>query len=84
MCKYCGFEEDSDRMMDNSGNNDIMSISDGHEAVELSLWRYMDKRRNIKEACLSMELVVKHEGSSYLLDEKSINIKYCPFCGREL
>lgn len=77
MCKYCKFEEDSDRMIDKSGNNDIMSISDGHEAVELSLWRYVSKQGNVKESCLSMELVVKHEDYVSLYRKtKEVRIMY--------
>lgn len=74
MCKYCA----------GYGYNQIISITEGHEFVQLYLNRGT-KESDIKHRnYLSLDLMVDIAGLPYPLESKTINIKYCPFCGREL
>ena len=85
MCKYCKLKTLNKDVGERANNSiSIARIKDGSQTFEVYLNRYIletdDIHRNI--------LVLDHGftyGTNWLsLNEKSVEIKYCPFCGEEL
>ena len=44
----------------------------------------LDEEADIHRASLILDLEVKLGDGEYTLKNKEVNIKYCPFCGKEL
>ena len=62
----------------------ILRNVDGSHISEVYLNRHIVESDDISEASISIDISVKLDDSKYLIKEKEIKIKYCPFCGEEL
>ena len=66
------------------GNNMILRNVDGSHISDVYLNRHIVESDDISEASISIDISVKLDDAEYLIKEKEIKIKYCPFCGEEL
>ena len=81
MCKYCKFRS----VIADGKDNEVQLISklkDGSQVFELKLFRYEDDNEKLAE--LIIEESVDSESGLVYVKQKTIKIKYCPFCGEEL
>lgn len=83
MCKYCSY----DNSISNSGEcaNSVPTVGKidmGNLHVELIFNRYECGETNNKE--LILELNADTDCGYANINEKHIEIKYCPFCGEKL
>lgn len=84
MCKYCKLKTFNEAIGEKGSENiTIGKVKDGSRIVQIYINRYIVKSENINRSELVIENVVNLD-SEYVLGEKSIKIKYCPFCGEEL
>lgn len=84
MCKFCKLETISEEIGEKSnGNLTIGRLKDGSRIAQIYFNRYIVASENINRSELVIENVVNLDGE-YILGEKRIKIKYCPFCGEEL
>lgn len=82
MCKYCKMTPD---VMEGEmcGLKDIGRVKNGHDVVDLYLYRYYDGKGGRINA-LNIDLGIAADKSTvYSVKEKNIAIKYCPFCGEK-
>ena len=84
MCKHCKVRVFSEKYGEKIGNNMILRNVDGSHISEVYLNRHIVESDDISEASISIDISVKLDDSKYLIKEKEIKIKYCPFCGEEL
>lgn len=84
MCKFCKLTTISERLGEKTTENiTIGKVKDGSRIARVYINRYIVETENINRSELIIENVVDLSGE-YVLGEKSIKIKYCPFCGEEL
>lgn len=84
MCEYCKLETLNEKLGEKSNNcKTIGIIKDGSQIFEVYLGRYKVEKNNYQENLLKMSLQVDVDGR-YPVKDKTIKIKYCPFCGEEL
>ena len=84
MCKHCKVEVFSEKYGEKIGNNMILRNVDGSHISDVYLNRHIVESDDISEASISIDISVKLDDAEYLIKEKEIKIKYCPFCGEEL
>ena len=84
MCKHRKVEVFSEKYGEKIGNNMILRNVDGSHISEVYLNRHIVESDGISEASISIDISVKLDDAKYLIKEKEIKIKYCPFCGEEL
>ena len=84
MCKHCKVEVFSEKYGEKTGNNIILRNVDGSHISDVYLNRHIVESDDISEASISIDISVKLDDAEYLIKEKEIKIKYCPFCGEEL
>lgn len=73
MCKYC-----------QDFYSQLIRVTDGSQAIELSFLRYVDSQDRIAKNVLDLSLFCKIGDTEYEVKDKEIRIKYCPFCGEKL
>ena len=73
MCKYC-----------QDFYSKLIRVTDGSQAIELSFLRYVDSQDRIAKNVLDLGLSCKIDDAEYIVKDKEIRIKYCPFCGEKL
>ena len=84
MCEHCKVRVFSEKYGEKIGNNMILRNVDGSQISEVYLNRHIVESDGISEASISIDISVKLDDAEYLIKEKEIKIKYCPFCGEEL
>lgn len=85
MCEHCKVEVISETYGEKIGNNMILRNDDGSNISEVYLNRHIVESDDISEASISIDISLKLDDTTeYLIKEKEIKIKYCPFCGEEL
>ena len=84
MCEHCKVRVFSEKYGEKIGNNMILRNVDGSHISEVYLNRHIVESDDISEASISIDISVKLDDTEYLIKEKEIKIKYCPFCGEEL
>lgn len=84
MCEHCKVRVFSEKYGEKIGNNMILRNVDGSHISDVYLNRHIVESDDISEASISIDISVKLDDSEYLIKEKEIKIKYCPFCGEEL
>lgn len=84
-CKYCKTVTVNEDLGERTnGCNKVISLIDGSTVLELQLNRYIVESQDKHDGELILEHAVKIDGSVFTVKQKSIKIKYCPFCGEEL
>lgn len=84
MCKYCELEfivETGEKL---NNNMPIMTITDGSRVIDLSFNRYIDEENDVYHNELIIDNAVMLDNGAYTVNDKHIEIKYCPFCGEKL
>lgn len=82
MCRYCKLETIGEGERRNNLTR-MIRIKDGSEVIELYLARYnTDDGMHISE--LVVDQAVNTDAGCCTVHDKSISIKYCPFCGEKL
>lgn len=84
MCEHCKVRVFSEKYGEKIGNNMILRNVDGSHISEVYLNRHIVETDDISESSISIDISVKLDDAEYLIKEKEIKIKYCPFCGEEL
>lgn len=84
MCEHCKARVFSEKYGEKIGNNMILRNVDGSHISEVYLNRRIVESDDISEASISIDISVKLDDAEYIIKEKEIKIKYCPFCGEEL
>lgn len=85
MCKYCKVRVFSETYGEKIGNNMILRNVDGSNISEVYLNRHIVESEGYHDASISIDISLKLDDTTeYLIKEKEIKIKYCPFCGEEL
>ena len=84
MCKHCKVRVFSEKYGEKIGNNIILRNVDGSRVDEVYLNRHIVETEGYHDASISIDISVKLDDTEYLIKEKEIKIKYCPFCGEEL
>ena len=84
MCKYCNFKHVNEYVGEKTNENTtIKRIRDGSHVIDLTLNRYHND-----DGYRAGELIVDQQVSLpdglYTVNQATIKIKYCPFCGEEL
>ena len=84
MCKFCKLKTISKTIGEQTTDNiTIGKVKDGSRIAQVYINRYIVETENINRSELVIENAVNFSGE-YVLGEKRIKIKYCPFCGEEL
>ena len=84
MCKFCDLTILNEEVGEMAADPRLARIKDGSPLFDLYLSRYIVEEADIHRASLIMDLEVKLGDGEYTLKNKEVNIKYCPFCGKEL
>jgi hypothetical protein len=87
MCKYCKMKENRKCGEKTNDNVRVMRIKDGSHILDLTLYRYAitDEEADFEPINdLVLEESVMSLGHAYEVQDKSIHINYCPFCGEKL
>ena len=84
MCKFCDLTILNEEVGELAADPRLARIKDGSQIFDLYLNRYIVEEADIHRASLILDLEVKLGGGEYTLKNKEVNIKYCPFCGKEL
>lgn len=85
MCKYCKLKTLNKSVGEKTNESkQILKLMDGSQSFNLYLNRYVVEADGIHRAELSLELCANTEAGQIFVKDKSVNIKYCPFCGEEL
>ena len=84
MCKYCKLKTFNEKIGEKGSENvTIGKVKDGSRIAQVYINRYIVESENINRSELVIENAV-NLGGEYVLGDKRIKIKYCPFCGEEL
>ena len=85
MCKYCELEFIPETGEKTNNVVTVMTIKDGNRIIDLWMNRYIDEERDVRNNELIInDGIVALYGDVYSVNEKHINIEYCPFCGEKL
>lgn len=85
MCKYCKVKTINKEVGEKTTNGDsFLKIKDGHQILEVFLDRYIVEDDGIHRQQITLNHSVDMGANVYTLFDKSIPIKYCPFCGEKL
>lgn len=84
MCKYCQLGTDEDTGERLNHNKSIVKMRDGSRVIDLSINRYIVDDMDIHRSDLVIDLGVSLDAGDFTVQEQTIPIKYCPFCGEEL
>lgn len=85
MCKYCETRICNDRLGEKTNDcATIGTIKDGSQEFDVCMNVYIVESEKIHRSELLLYLFANNRQTTLKLKEKSIKIKYCPFCGREL
>ena len=77
-------ESEEETTGDLYGDNLIGFIKEGCIGVYVTLKRYAETKNSEFNNRIGLEELVDLDGSSYMVKNKEIKIKYCPFCGEKL
>lgn len=84
MCIYCVLKNDEYGREKTNDNGPIISIKDGSRVLELYLDRYVIEAANIHDSELRLNSSFALGEDIFTVEDKTISIKYCPFCGERL
>ena len=84
MCKFCDLTILDEEAGELAAGPRLARIKDGSQIFNLYLNRYIVEEADIHRSSLILDLQIELDGGLYTLKNKEVNIKYCPFCGKEL
>lgn len=85
MCKYCKLKTLNKEIGEKTNNSiSIARVRDGSQTFDVYLNRYIVEVDNIHRSSLVLDHGITYGNNLFSLNEKYVDIKYCPFCGEEL
>lgn len=85
MCKHCALKTVNEKIGEKTTDGkSIGRIKDGSQIIDLYLNRYIIEKDNVRKNNLVLDLSFDLDGNEFIVKDKYIKIKYCPFCGEEL
>lgn len=84
MCKFCKLTTLNEDVGEKGAGRRLARIKDGRQIFDLYLNRYVVEDAGIHNSQLIIDLNIELDEGEYAVENKQVDIKYCPFCGKEL